>query len=337
VKDKVAELQRAWDSYKDEWTGWEKETTGPSFEDYRTKQSEEMSSMLAPKSKALISRANQWLKNRDEDENFKKMQSAAEIKAIVAQVTKDRDAALAKMEKFSDSFLGEAEKLTLNENNVSAIKRFEDSLKNNIEGSSKLEAYDKRALALIAKFENAGKAAEGAAAEYYKTMTEKATAAWPDMKAKFTVTEGFDPNKPGDFKGKYITITTDNLMGYKFNTGDFPFATTLSGIPIAGKFDPAVASAVKEVQTRMGRALGDSDDDGKWEVIAIVEGTMGKLSKRVNVEGKIKDEAGNTAMVTGEKAEIVDAPIITIVAAHCGPLAVAKGVGSVKEDGKVSE
>ncbi len=336
VKEKATRLKDEFDSYKDEFAGWEQETAGPTFEEYRQTSGETMHALKAPKTEKFVSRSDYWLDNRKEDEDFKKLQSAPEIKAIYDKVIADRNTALAKMEKFADALLADMEKQTLDQNKVDKIKTFEDGLKNNIQGSSKLDAYTKRAHALVDKFENQGKAGEAAAAAYYKTMTEKAAAAWPDMKAKFTVTEGFDPNKPGDLKGKYIRITSRNRMGWDYNTGDFQYATTLNGTPIAGKYDPTVAAAVKEVESKMGRALGDSDDDGDWEVIALVEGSTGKLSKRVNVEGKISDTHGNTATVTGERAEVVDAPIVTIVAAHCGPLAVAAGAGSVKENGAVS-
>lgn len=323
VKEKVEELNRTWDLYKDDWAGWDKETTGPTFAEYQKESGETMSALQAPKTREFISRANSWIKSRDDDEDYKKLQSAAEIKAIYDKNVADRNTALAKMEKFADAILTEAEKATLDQNKIDAIKKFDDSLKNNLEGSTKLEAYDKRALVLVDKFEGKTKTNDAAAAAFYKESTEKAAAAWPAMKEKYSTTDGFDPNAAGSFKGKLIVITTDNLMGYKFKPGDFPFATTIGGMPIAGKFDPAVAAAVKDVETKMGRSLGDNDDDGKWEVIARVEGTSGKLTKRVNVEGKIKDDAGNEATVTGERAETVDAPVVTIVAAHCGPLAVS--------------
>jgi len=323
VKEKVERLQRDWNSYKDDWNGWEAETTGPTFAEYSKESSESMSALKAPKTRQFISRSNYWLKNRDEDEEFKKLHTAPELQAMLAKITADRDVARGKMEKFADALLADAEKQTLDQDKVDTLKRFEDSLKNNVEGSPKFESLDGRAFALINKFENQGKAAEVAAAAYYKAMTEKASTNWPDLKARYTIATGFDPSNAADFKGKYIAITTDNLMGYRFGPGDFPFATTLNGVPIAAKYDPAVAAAINEIQTKIGRSLGDNDDDGKWEIIAVVDGTTGKLNQRLNVEGKIKDTAGNEATVTGEKHEAADAPIITIVAAHCGPLAVS--------------
>jgi hypothetical protein len=167
---------------------------------------------------------------------------------------------------------------------------------------------------------------------YYKKMTAAASAKWEELAKDFKVEEGFDANDPAAFKGKLIQVETDNLMGYRFKPGDFAFATTLDGNPVAGKYDPTVAKAIKAVQAKLGRDLGDSDDDGKWTIIARVEGTKGKLTKKVKVEADV-----DGAKVSGEKAETVDAPIITIVAAHCGPLAVAKDKGMVKDDGTIGK
>ena len=324
VKEKAEQLQRAWDSYKEDWAGWEAEKVGPTFDAYSKESSEKMSALLAPKTREFIGRANQWLDNRKDDEDYQKLQAAPAIKAINDKIVADRAAALTKMEGFADSFLKEAEKLTLNQDKVDTISKFQDSLKNNIAGSEKLAAYEKRAQVLIDKFAGKNAAADEAKVAFYKESTDKATAAWPGMKGKFTTVDGFDPGNAGATKGKLIRIETDNLMGYRFKPGDFPFATTVNGVPVAAKYDPAVAAAIKAVEEKLGRSLGDDDNDGKWEIIAEVTGQTGKLTKRVNVEGKIKDDAGNTATVTGERAETVDAPIITIVAAHCGPLAASK-------------
>ena len=178
---------------------------------------------------------------------------------------------------------------------------------------------------------------EAAREAYYKKMTEAAEAKWPAMEKKFKPIEDFDPSDPAAFKGKIIRIETDNLMGYRFKPGDFPFATTLDGTPIAAKFDPVVKAAVAQIEKRLDRSLGDNDDDGRWTIFARVEGTKGKLQRKVNVEGTVTDKAGNSAKLKGEKVETVEAPIITILAARIGPLAVSKEQGMVKEDGTIGK
>ena len=335
AKEQAERLQEHADLYKSDWDGWKAETTGPTLAEMTKAQNEKLTRLNAPKSVTFVSRADDFLKNLENDEDYQKVASAPAVKAIVDGVKADRDAARAKIEGFAAKVIDDADKAKLDENSLTAFRNFQDSLAFNLEASPKLEELAERTKSIVEKNEKGNAAANAASASLnaqlsaenaaaYAAAKEKAAADWPAMKAKFATEDGFDPNNPGAFKGKYITFTTDNLIGYRFSPGDFPFATTIDGTPIAGKFDPAVAKAVKDVEAKLAHNLGDNDDDGKWEVVAMVTGNVGKLVKRENVEGQIRDTAGNTATVTGEKHETVDAPIITVVAAHCGPLAVAK-------------
>jgi hypothetical protein len=324
AKEKAADLQRAWDSYKDDWDGWQSETDSPTLAAYSSESSEKMSALGLPKTRQLISRANQWLDNRKDDQDFQQLQAAPEIKAIYDKVVADRDTAWKKMGKNAEAILSAAEKKKpLDQNTLDAVSKFSDSLKNNLEGSDAVAELTARADKLTKGAADAATGADAEKAAFYKQSTEKAAADWPAMKAKFSTEDGFDPTSPAAFKGKLIVINTDNLMGYRFKPNDFPFATTLNGVPVAAKYDAQVAAAIKAIEDKLGRSLGDDDNDGKWEIIAKVTGTTGQLIKKQQVEGTVKDDAGNTATVTGERAETVTAPIITIIAAHCGPLAVA--------------
>lgn len=174
---------------------------------------------------------------------------------------------------------------------------------------------------------------------YYERMTVSAAAAWPQMESQFEVARGFDPTNPGAMEGQLIRVETDNLMGWRFKVGDFPFATTLSGLPVAAVYDPAVAAAIAEVEGKLGRALGDSDDDGRWTIIAQVTGKMGRMQLRKQIEGDIRDASNGEKLGTyrGEEAEAVDAPILRIVAAHVGPLAVSARIGAAQVDGSLAK
>jgi hypothetical protein len=174
-------------------------------------------------------------------------------------------------------------------------------------------------------------------ARWYQQMKVSAAAAWPQMESQFEFARGFDPANPAAMEGQLIRIETDNLMGWRFKVGDFPFATTINGLPVAGTYDAQVAAAIAEVEGKLGRALGDSDDDGRWTVIAEITGQMGRMQLRKQVEGDIRDASSGEKLGTyrGEEAEAVDAPIIRIVAAHIGPLAAAAGVGRAAADGSL--
>ena len=70
--------------------------------------------------------------------------------------------------------------------------------------------------------------------------------------------------------------------------------------------------------------------------IARVTGKTGRMMQKKQAEGDIVSQTGSTVgKYTVDYADPVDAPIIEIVAARCGPLAVGEGVGMAKEDGSV--
>ncbi len=325
AKQKLETLKNSWESYADEYKGWEAEKTGVTFDQYKSQQSEKMSAFNAPQTKGLISRSSNFLKNLETDSDYKQVAAAPDLKAFIDSIKSDHDTAYAKMLGFIKPVIADASKAPLtNDSNKSAVDRLKDDVRLALgEDSDDTKAFQSQLDKQLTGAANAAAAGDDAKGAAYKQMTEAAAKSWPDMLARYSPEEGFDPSNLGAWKGKTIKITSDNLMGYRFGPGDFPFATTVNGQPVAGKFDAKVAAAVKDVEAKMGRQLGDSDDDGKWEIIATVTGSTGKLSARKQVEGKIKDDQGNEATVTGERHDTVDAPIITIIAARCGPLAVS--------------
>jgi hypothetical protein len=72
-------------------------------------------------------------------------------------------------------------------------------------------------------------------------------------------------------------------MGYRFKPGDFYFATTLGGITVAGRVDPALMKQITATETAIGQPLGDDDADGRWEVIAVVTDHKARLMAKRQV------------------------------------------------------
>ncbi len=100
VKEVVATLNRQYELYREDWNGYEQETAGPTWEEFRTHQSEKMSSFLGPKTRVFIERMGQMLKSLHEIEDYKETASSPQVVAIVHKVQTERDAAYAKMVKF---------------------------------------------------------------------------------------------------------------------------------------------------------------------------------------------------------------------------------------------
>jgi len=333
VKEVADTLHRKVDNYKDDWDGYEKETAGPTWEQYRGQTGEKMSAFLAPRTREFITRMDELLKNLANDEDYKSVQSDPGIKSIVDDVKAKRDAAYAKMVKFVGAVVDGALKSQAKEN--SAVDRLKDDVRVAIGETSPEAAAFKTSLdQKLAGNTAATTGAEDAKAKLIVMLQGRATLAWPKLKEGISATTDYDMSRPDKFKGKNISFTSDNLMGYRFKPGgDFYFATTLSGIPVAGRIDPMLMKQITATETAIGRSLGDDDSDGRWEIIATVTDRKAKLMARRVVEGTAKVANSVDVNVKAEYAEPVDAIVIDIIAAKMGPFAGAKDRAVLKEDG----
>jgi hypothetical protein len=336
VKDVVDALHRKIDVYKDDWSGYEKEIAGPTWDQYRGQTSEKMSAFLAPRTREFITRMDEFLKNLANDDDYQSVQSDAGVKAIVDDVKAKRDATYAKLVKFVGAVVDGALKSTAKEND--AVDRLKDDVRLAVGEQSPEAAAFKTSLEQKLTGNSAAAAgAEDAKAKLVVMLHEKADAAWPKLRDGISAATDYDMSKPDKYRGKNIGFTADNLMGYRFKPGDFYFATTLGGIPVAGRMDPMLMKQITATETAIGRSLGDDDADGRWEVIAVVTDRKARLMAKRQVEATGKIDNTIDVKVKGEYAEPVDAVVIDIVAARIGPFAGAKDRGVLKEDGTVGK
>lgn len=341
VTEYARRMKDYWTTYKEYFEGWEKESdTPPTFAEFMSKSGGDMSLLNIPKTAGLIEYTYRFNKQYAEDQQFKDMQSRPEIKPILDEVKANFEKARARALKFATAVVEDMEKQPVTPDVVGAASRLGGGGSRGTlhqvlgDDAPELAALVARTNEVSKKFEAGQKAADEALNKTYKDLIAASEKAWPDMKAKFSTESGFDPNKHTEWKGKLVEITTDNLMGWRFKPGDFPFATTLNGIPLACRMEPDVAKAWDEVSKKVKHTVGNHDEDGKWNIIARVEGTTGQMMAKKTSEGTVR--VGNEDVrVTEDYAEAVTAPILTIVAARCGPLAVATGAGVVTETGKV--
>jgi hypothetical protein len=161
---------------------------------------------------------------------------------------------------------------------------------------------------------------EAKSKEYEKRKAE-AAARWPVLIADVDYIEDFDPAKAAAFQGKLIRIKDrQNRAGYDFGSdGAFDYAIDIDGKPVAGRFAPEVRAAIEDMRTATGQDLTTDDD---CDILAVYEGTNGKLVRRIDVEGGVNFEGGGTAKVRAEDRVPVDAPVLKIVGLYSGPVAV---------------
>ncbi len=330
VKEVVESLTRKSETYKDDWDGWEAEAKGPTWDEYTKESSQKMSAFFAPKTKELISRFDDYISSLADDSEYQSVSSAAEVKAIVDDVKARRDKAYKKMLGFVTAVVEPALKGKVED--TSRLSSLKDDVRLALgEKSPEGLALQEKLEAKIKGHEDATTGAEDAKKKLITDLQSKATDAWAGLHEGLSGATEYDlPSQVG----KTVSFTADNLMGYRFKPGDYYFATTLSGAPVAAKIDPALMKQIKATEEAIGRSIGDDDSDGKWEVFAVVTDKKVKLQARKQVEasGTI---GGGQVKITGEYAEPVEATVIEIIAAKCGPFAGAKGKGVLKTDGTV--
>ncbi len=333
AKDVAERLQRNLDSYADDFAGWEKEAAkpGPTWDAYTRQSSASMSAFFAPKTKEFRDRAESFLNNLADNTEYQSVASAPAVKAVVDRVRTQLATATATLLQRIQPVVAAAEKATVKDPNEL------DRLQSNVRLA--LGASTSESLALMSRLKGKADAhvaattgAETAKVQLIETLRTKAEAVWPDLYKDIPYVTEINLGKVG----QSIGFLADNLMGYRFKPGDFYYATTLGGHPVAAKIDPALMAGIKATEEKIGRSLGDDDGDGKWDIIAIVTNQKTRLlAKRTSeATGTI---GGLDVKLTGEYAEPVDAVIIEIIAAKCGPFAGARGRGVLKPDGTVGK
>ncbi|MBC8089561.1 MAG: hypothetical protein H7Z40_20045 [Phycisphaerae bacterium] len=155
--------------------------------------------------------------------------------------------------------------------------------------------------------------------------------AYPGLHAGLQWVEEIDLN----VVGQQIGFVADNLMGYRFTPdGSYYFATTIRGQPVAAQFDAALKAGIAATEEAIGRSLGDDDNNGRWEMVAVVTDKKAKLMARRSAESSGSIGSLDVSM-SHEYHEPVEAVVIEILAVKCGPFAGAKGRGVLRPDGTI--
>ena len=173
--------------------------------------------------------------------------------------------------------------------------------------------------------------AEQAGADQIEMLYAKAEEVWPGLYAGLSWAESIDLNEVG----QTIGFLADNLMGYRFSPGAYYYATTIGDVPVAAKIDAAMMSGIKAVESVLGRALGDDDRDGKWDVVARITDQKATLQARKKAESTGSIGKLDVSM-THEYSEPVEAVVIELLAAKCGPFAGSQANGVLQTNGVVS-
>ena len=320
-------LKRNWEIDAPAFQGWETETVPATFAQMTKEQSQAMSKLGAPKTVAAAARARQFLTSLDDNSKAKQYAQTPPLKDFLESIVRIKNDAESKLYVFAEGITNEAEKAPLTQDSRNRLEQFvNDDLRLALEGHPQLPALQARGKKAIAAFDTAKEAGAKSKSEDYAKRTTLAASMWPEFLKDARAAEGFDPAKAKSFQGQLIRIKGRNRMGWDFGSeGGFDYAIDIDGKPVAGRYSAEVRKAIDDMRAATGQELPEETD---YDILAVYEGTDGKLMRRVQFDGNVTVE--NTDLkVRGEEKKPVDAPVLNIVGLYCGPVAVYSPSGAV--------
>lgn len=315
-------LKNSWELDSRDTTGWEAETAPPKFAELVSVSSATNSRLGAPKTVELVTQANRFIKNVAENPQAKPFINASPLREFLIGIETQRNAALAKLGGFAEAILAEAEAAKLTTESRNRLETFgKDDLRLSLEGHPHLAAMQARAAAKVADFDKTEGAASAEKVEAFDDMKAEAEKNWPKLISGLTTVDDFDPAKADEFKGKLIRIKTGrNERGWTYGVeGQYDFAVDINGKPVAGRYTQAIKDAIADYQKRTGRDT--LPPETPYDVIGVYDGTKITLKERKQWEATL--EGNSNVKARGEEKVDVEAPLLTIVALHCGPVAAA--------------
>jgi hypothetical protein len=338
--DTYSRLKDNWDSYSDEYKGWDAETSGPSFDDLLHRQSDAMSKLNAPLTVGLVTRSNYCLGVWLADESVRYLEGTdPKLKGFFDDLRKNRKTALDKLAKFASTILDQAEQATIDKAARDRIEQFAgDDLRIALDGSDQQKGLQDRAMKLVRAFDAKTAGDDAARKKLYDTLVDQGTKAWPGLVAKISLDGDLDANaivkNPDSFSGKVYRLTgMKNRMGWDYSPGSgFAFAITQEDTAVAAKYDSTIAAAVKEISKRT--AVDFSDED--YDVVVKVD-DVGPIVRIARATGTISADGEKIADVTAQSDETVQGVRMTVIALHVGPVTATADSGEVDETGNMKQ
>ena len=330
ASEMVAQLERQFTLYENEWGGWEEETDAPpSWDDFRRNKTNAMAAFGAPRTRIFRERIQDFIDNLANDTNYQEVAGSASVKAVIddilTQFARAKSSLLARIETLLPTAL------TANVQDAYDYERLERDIGRTLgEDSPSATPLMAKVRTKLTAHEQGVAYAEQAGADQIDALFAKAEEVWPTLYAGLSWAEEINLSEAG----QTIGFLADNLVGYRFTPGTYYYATTIGGTPVAMTIDAQTMAGIKNIEALLGRALGDDDRDGKWDVIATVTDRKTTLQARKQAEssGTI---GGLDVSMSHDYTEPVEAVVIEMLAAKCGPFAGAKGRGVLKTDGTV--
>jgi len=312
-------VKRNWEISGYQYEGWELETEGITFTQMMNGEGGNSSRLGAPRTAELVQLANGWLDARAKHKDYQLVKDDPRVAEYEAGIRKLREEGLAKLERFAEYMVADAEKLKIDQDKRDRLEYLaNDILRLTLDGSPRLADFQNRVRALVDTFDAEALGAEQVAKQALEQLTAEAEAQWGTMVGRFVIADNLDPSRVGAFSGKTVRLTgVYNRAGWDFRSADYDFAITINGIPVAGNYDAAIKQHIELVLKRCN--LGALPEETPYDVIGVVQG-KGKITRMVTSEGRgTVDGVDVTAKISSDEKE--ECVVLRIVGLKIGPVA----------------
>ncbi|HEX7899006.1 MAG TPA: hypothetical protein VF950_14680 [Planctomycetota bacterium] len=279
--------------------GWEEEKPGDGYE--------------LPKTALAVRRLSWFLSDKEIVQIGKAHKGDKPIQALIADATKEREAAIAKLDAAFNAVVAKLEKGPRPSNRFDLEKphHLAGQAGGDFEGTPKKDANVARAKKLAERWEKEIEADRKARQAKYDELSAVAAKAWPRILAGIEAEKDVDPRSSS---GKTVLIEgLRNRIGWDFG-GPYDFAIWMGDVPVIGNYDKPVASAVNEACEKTGLGIDDHTD---WDAV-IVLGGPGMIKLRTEI---IIRNSGNLEIGKLEEWRPVPAVTCKVIALRAGPAA----------------
>lgn len=268
----LARIRENWLFTADSFDGWQDEAPNVTTAGYLDFEPANVDVFAAPRTVALVGRANAWLAFVGQDLDYRRNQRAPEVAEFTDSILAMRKAAIEKLAKVATTIVADMAAVELGDERLRGrLQTFADwdlplALQNHAVQRPLVDRVhallDSHARTLLG---------EGAAAAIAEMAMAAAEALWSRSQQWLPVEAGFEPSQAELFVGRLMRFDTVWPRTSEFAAGTADLLFDLQGHVFAAQFTPELAAALRHERRRLLPDAGAAIAEGEpLELMAVV-------------------------------------------------------------------